>query len=140
MNLRKMRIFFISAFAIGVAYNLYFYKESVKMENSVARSFMVEKQYCRASKGSSSINVRYKGKLYTVRMANGECLKYPVGSNIKLVYNETHDFFYKKDMLVAATFRVLFFLFLFLISVIPWERFLKKNVTFKSLEGWSRRK
>lgn len=122
-----MRIFLVCILAIGVVYNMYHYMEAVKMESSVAQSFVVEKQYCRASKGSSSINVKYKGKLYSVRMANGECVKYPIGSHIKLVYNETHDFFYKKDMLASAKLRVFFFLLLFLISVIPWERFLKKK-------------
>ncbi|WP_312332575.1 hypothetical protein [Sphingobacterium sp.] len=130
MNSKKIRIFLIGAVAIGVAYNIYFYREDVKMESSVARSFLVEEQYCRTSKGSSSINVKYKGKLYAVRMANEECLKYPVGSHIELVYNEMHDFFYKKDGLAKAKLRVFFFLFLLFVLVIPWERFFKKTHNF----------
>ncbi|MCW8309710.1 hypothetical protein K7A41_00550 [Sphingobacterium sp. InxBP1] len=132
MNTKKMRMFLIGTLAIDVVYNIYFYREDVKMESSVAGSFLVEEQYCRSSKGSSSINVKYKGKLYSVRMANEECLKYPVGSHINLVYNEAHDFFYKKDRLATAKLRVFFFLFLLLISVIPWGRFLEKNALCKS--------
>ncbi len=130
MNSKKIRIFLIGAVAIGVVYNICFYREDVKMESSVARSFLVEGQYCRSSKGSSSINVKYKGKLYAVRMANEECLKYPVGSHIELVYNEKHDFFYKKDGLAKAKLRMFFFLFLLFVLVIPWERFFKKTHNF----------
>jgi len=35
MNSKKIRIFLIGAVAIGVVYNIYFYREDVKMESSV---------------------------------------------------------------------------------------------------------
>ena len=63
-------------------------------------------------------------------MANEECLKYPVGSHIELVYNEMHDFFYKKDGLAKAKLRVFLSLFLLFVLVIPWERFFKKTHNF----------
>ena len=70
------------------------------MEKIVPESFVVVEQYCRASKGSSSINIEYNGDLYSVRLANGECLKYPVGAEIKLIYNDTHDIFINKMDLI----------------------------------------
>lgn len=127
MNYSKIRYLLIGILAIGVAYNLYFYREDVKMEKAVPQCFVVVEQYCRASKGSSLINIEYNGNLYSVRMANGECLKYPVGAAIKLVYNDTHDYFYKQDGLVKARFRLFFFSFLLLLSTIPWDRLLKKK-------------
>ncbi len=127
LSYSKIRFFLISILAIGVAYNLYFYREDLKMEKIVPRSFVVVEQYCRASKGSSSINIEYNGNLYSVRMANGECLKYPVGAEIKLIYNNTHDYFYKQDGLAKAGFRLFFFSLLLLLSIIPWDRLLKKK-------------
>ncbi len=127
LSYSKIRPFLIGILAIGVAYNLYFYIEVVKMEKIVPQNFVVVEQYCRASKGSSSINIEYNGNLYSVRMANGECLKYPVGAEIKLVYNDTHDYFYKQDGLTKASFRLFFFSFLLLLSTIRWDRLLKKK-------------
>lgn len=127
MSYSKIRPFLIGILAIGVAYNLYFYSEGVKMENVVPQSFIVVDQYCRSSKGSSSINIEYNGNLYSVRMANGECLKYPVGAEIKLVYNDKHDYFYKQDGLEKASFRLVFFSFLLLLSIIPWYSLIKKK-------------
>lgn len=127
LSYSKIRPFLIGILAIGVAYNLYFYREDVKMEKVVPQSFVVVEQYCRASKGSSSINIEYNGDQYSVRMANGDCLKYPVGAEIKLVYNDTHDYFYKQDGLAKVSFRLYLFSFLLLLSVVPWNRLLKKK-------------
>lgn len=127
LSYSKIRPFLIGILAIGVACNLYFYREDVKMEKVVPQSFVVVEQYCRASKGSSSINIEYNGDQYSIRMANGECLKYPVGAEIKLVYNDTHDYFYKQDGLAKVSFRLFLFSFLLLLSVVPWNRLLKKK-------------
>lgn len=122
MNYAKIKPLLIGILTIGVAYNLYFYAEADKMEKAVPQSFVVVEQHCRASKGSSSINFKYNGNLYSVRMANGECLKYPVGADIKLVYNDTYDYFYKQDGLETANFGLFFFSFLLLLSILPWDR------------------
>lgn len=123
MNYSKIRPFLIAILVVGVAYNLYFYMEDVKMEGMVPQSFIVKEQYCRFSKGSSSIHIDHDGKNYIVRMANGDCLKYPIGSEIKLVYNERFDYFYKQDGLQKGAFRLLFFSFLLFLSLLPWSRF-----------------
>lgn len=126
MSDQKARPFIIGILSIGIVYNIYFYRESIKMEKVVPQNFVVEKQYC-GSRKNNSIEIRYKENLYTVRVGSRECSKYPVGAEIKLVYNDTHDYFYKQDGLVTAWYRLFFFPIILLIYIIPWNRIFKKN-------------
>jgi len=122
MNYSKIRPFLIVILVVGVAYNLFFYLEDSKLEKAKPQSFRITEQYCREIK-NSAIYIVHRNKKYSIRMTNGDCPKYPVGSEISLVYNEKYDYFYKQDGLKTATYKLLFFPFLLLLSIIPWNRF-----------------
>ncbi|WP_144034514.1 hypothetical protein [Sphingobacterium sp. 1.A.5] len=126
MSEQKARPFIIGILAIGIVYNIYFYRESIKMEKVASQNFVVEKQYC-GSRKNNSIEIRYKENLYKVRVGSKECSKYPVGAEIKLVYNDKYDYFYKQDGLVTARYRLFFFSITLLVYIIPWKRIFKKN-------------
>ena len=123
MNYSKIRPFLIAILVVGVAYNVYFYLQNSRLEKQVPVSHVVIEQYCRSYKGSSSVHINYHGKVYYVRMANEECLKYPKGSKISLVYNDRYDYFYQPDGSRRDSFRLFFFSFLLFLSIIPWNRF-----------------
>lgn len=126
MNYSKIRPFVIVIFVVGVAYNLFFYLEDSKLEKVKPQSFRITEQYCREIK-NSTIYIVHRGKKYSIRMANGDCPKYPVGSEISLVYNIKYDYFYKQDGLKTATYKLLFFSFFLLLSIIPLSRFSKQK-------------
>ena len=123
---QKARPFIIVILTIGIIYNIYFYRESLKMEKVAPQNFVVEKQYCGYRK-NNSIEIRFKENLYTVRVGSRECSKYAVGAEIKLVYNDTYDYFYKQDGLRTAWYRLFFFPITLLVYIIPWKRIFKKN-------------
>lgn len=123
MNYLSLRPYLIGFLIIGVVYNLFFYTEDVKMEKMAPKSYRVKEQYCRVSKRSSSIFISHNSKNYIIRMSNNDCLNYPVGSDIKLVYNDRYDYFYKQDGLQKGIFKIFFFSFLLCLSIIPWSRF-----------------
>ena len=64
---------------LRVIYNDNFFFQNSRLEKEMPVSHVVIDQYCRSSKGSSSFHINYNGKVYYVRMANQECLKYPKG-------------------------------------------------------------
>lgn len=111
---------------LGIFYNLYFFVEARKSEKVEPQRFKVIEQNCWARK-NSSIYIEYRGKIYSIRMAKGECSKYPVGSDISLVYSGKNDYFYKQDGLKTVTYKLLFFPIVLLFYIIPWNRFLKKH-------------
>lgn len=113
MNYLSLRPYPIGFLIIGVVYNLFFYTEDVKMEKMTPKSYRVKEQYCRVSKRSSSIFISHNSKNYSIRMSNNDCLNYPVGSNIKLVYNDRYDYFYKQDGLQKGIFKIFFSLFFY---------------------------
>ncbi|MEH3114027.1 hypothetical protein [Pedobacter terrae] len=80
------------------------------------------KQGCRSSQGSSSVHVMFNKKVYYIRLANEECLKYPIGTTISLIYDNTFDYLYKPDGLKRNKYRVLFSSAFLLLSIIPWNR------------------
>lgn len=127
LSYSKVRPFLIGFLVLGVIYNVYFFFQNSRLEKENAVSHVVIEQYCRSSKGSSSVHINYNGKVYYVRMANQECLKYPKGSMIYLVYNQRHDYFYQPDDLQRDSFRLFFFSFVLLLAIIPRDMFLKKN-------------
>ncbi|WP_123947123.1 hypothetical protein [Chryseobacterium sp. CBo1] len=61
-------------------------------------------------------------------MANKECSKYPVGSEVKLSYNEQFDYFYKPDGLKRDRNRLLFLAIIFILSITPWKKIIKIKV------------
>lgn len=127
LSYSKVRPFLIGFLVLGVFYNVYFYLQNSRLEKEVPVPHVVIEQYCRSYKGSSSVHINYNGRIYYVRMANQECLKYPKGAMIYLVYNDRHDYFYQPDGLRRDSFRLFFFSFLLLLSIIPWDRLLKKK-------------
>lgn len=126
LSYSKVRPFLIGLLVLGVFYNIFFYLEDRKLEKMKPQSFRIIEQYCWATK-NSSIYIEYRDKKYPIRMANGECPKYPVGAEIYLVYNDRHDYFYQPDGLRRDSFRLFFFSFLLLLSIIPWDSLLKKK-------------
>lgn len=83
---------------LGFLYTLFFYYQNSRLENPIMlKTYTIIEQGCRNSKGSSSVHIKYNNKIYYIRLANKECLKYPVGNEIMLSYNEQFDYFYKSD-------------------------------------------
>ncbi|OCK50741.1 hypothetical protein BA768_19195 [Chryseobacterium sp. CBo1] len=92
------------------------------------KSYTIIEQGCRNSKGSSSVHIKYNDKIYYIRLANKECSKYPVGSEVKLSYNEQFDYFYKPDGLKRDRNRLLFLAIIFILSITPWKKIIKIKV------------
>lgn len=118
---------------LGFLYTLFFYYQDRGLENfSMLKSYTIIEQGCRNSKGSSSVHIKYFNKIYYIRLANKECLKYPIGTEIKLCYNEKFDYFYKPDGLKRDKNRLLFTGIIFMLSIIPWKKIInKKNIKSK---------
>lgn len=133
LSYSKFRPFIIGFLVLGVIYNVYFFFQNSRLEKENTVSHVVIEQYCRYSKGSSLVQINYNGKVYDVRMANQECLKFPKGSMIYLVYNDRYDYFYQPDGLRKDSFRLFFFSFLLLLAIIPWNRLFRSDST--SCEG-----
>lgn len=125
----KVRPFLIGFLVLAVIYNVFFFLQNSRLEKENPVSHVVIEQYCRSSKGSSSVHINYNGKVYVVRMANQACLKYPKGSMIYLVYNDRHDYFYQPDGLRKNSFRLFFFSFLLLLAIITWNRLFRSDST-----------
>ncbi|RRQ46714.1 hypothetical protein DTW91_04340 [Chryseobacterium sp. SC28] len=89
------------------------------------KSHTIIEQGCRNSKGSSSVHIKYNKKIYYIRLANKECLKYPIGTEIQLSYNEQFDYFYKPDGLKRDKRRLLIIGVIFILSIIPWKKIIK---------------
>ena len=89
------------------------------------KSYTVVEQGRRNYKGSSSVHIKYNNKIYYIRLANKEYLKYPVGKEIKLSYNKQLDYFYKPDGLKRDKNRIWFTAIIFIISIIPWRRMIR---------------
>lgn len=115
---------------LGLLYTLFFYYQDSKLENTkTLKAYSVIEQGCRNSKGSASVHIRYKDKIYFIRLANKECLKYPVGSIIKLNYNSEWDYFYKPDGLRRDRNRIIFTLIVLMLSTIPWKKIINSKAT-----------
>lgn len=116
---------------IGFFYVLFFYVQDSNLErNNISKSYIIIEQKCRNSKGGSSVHIKYNNKIYIVGLSITECLKYPVGSKIKLIYNSEFDYFYKSDGLKRDTRRLLFVIIIFVLSIIPWKKIID-NLIYK---------
>ena len=123
---RNQMILILFSF-LAVLYTCFFYIQDSKLEKSGRLTTLkVVNQGCRNSKGSSSVHISYNGKIYYVRLANKECLKYPVGSKISLIYNHEFDYFYVPDGLMRDKYRLFFTLGFLFLSVIPWKSLVNK--------------
>lgn len=118
---------------IALVYNLFFYFDIKKIDSTVElKSYTVILQSCRSYRRSSFVKINYRNKYYTIRLANGECPKYPTGSKIDLKYNAKFDYFFKADGLKRDRFRVTFVSVIFVLSIIPWKKInLQKNLRYK---------
>ncbi|VFA40229.1 Uncharacterised protein [Chryseobacterium indologenes] len=111
---------------LGFLYTLFFYYQDSRLENpNMLKSYTITEQGCRNSKGSSSVHIKYNNKIYYIRLANKECLKYPVGTEISLSYNKQFDYFYKPDGLKRDRNRLFFTAIIFILSIIPWKKIIK---------------
>jgi hypothetical protein len=123
---RNQKIVIIIAILVLI-YNWFFYAQNSKLEqSSPMNTYQVIEQGCRNSKGSSSVHISYNRKTYYIRLANGECLKYPIGSKISLVYNDDLDYFYKPDGKKRGRNRLFFSFCFLLLSVLPYNNLYKK--------------
>lgn len=112
-------IFFLCGFLFTICN---FYRNSIIEKTQARTSYKVLKQDCRKSNSGSSIHVKYKNKIYFIRLSIKECSKYPVGSSIKLCYDNFFDYFYLPDGLKTERKRMIFLLFCFLLSIIPYKK------------------
>lgn len=107
---------------LAFLYVCFFYYQNSKLENfGKLELFEVINQGCRNSKGTSSVHISYNRKTYFIRLANGECYKYPVGSKITLIYNDYFDYFYFPNSLSRDRYRLIFTFSLFFFSILPWK-------------------
>lgn len=128
MNYYRSQIVLILLALIAVIYTLFFYVQNAKLEKSgILTPFKVIEQGCRNSKGSSSVHISHNGEIYYIRLANKECLKYPKGSKIVLIYNDKFDYFYKPDGLSRDSYRLFFAFAFLLLSVLPWKMFMYRT-------------
>lgn len=123
---RNQKILILIAILV-VLYNWFFYIQDSKLEKSgMLTVFKVIEQGCRSSKGSSSVHILYRGKVYYIRLANEECLEYPIGSKISLIYNDDFDYFYKPDGLKRNNYRLSFSIAFLFLSALPWNKFINR--------------
>lgn len=106
------------------------YNETIKNDNVIITRIV--KQNCHAApRMKSTIWINFNKKTYSVGIPYSECVNYPVGDNIKVLYNLRNDIFiYRVDNPKYLKNIVLMGVFL-LISFLPWQyingKLLKKH-------------
>ncbi len=94
----------------------------MEMENKGKLNFYsVFSQSCGNNRGSSSVYINYNQKVYSIRLPNVDCLKYPIGSKIGLIYNDKFDYFYIPDGLEKDISRLIFIGVVIIILLIKWK-------------------
>ncbi|OCB72195.1 hypothetical protein SAMN05192550_1346 [Flavobacterium glycines] len=114
-------------YAIIILFFLFVYTlfSFFKYENSIENGVLVEKkvicQTCRPyTKLSSGIMIKEGNKTYNIKLDYGNCIKYPVKSKIKVVYDKNRDIFIYP--LKTPNYGKIYFLgILLLFSLIPWS-------------------
>ncbi|WP_316838574.1 hypothetical protein [Pedobacter gandavensis] len=108
-----------------IVYNLFFYFQDANLEKEgLVKLYEVNRQLYRRSKTISSIQVYFKGKVHRIRMGSEESLKYPVGSKIRLIYNDEFDYFYRPGGLTHSLGKVFIALAFLILSALPWDKFM----------------
>ncbi|CAM3318408.1 hypothetical protein [Empedobacter stercoris] len=112
---------------LGFLYTLFFYNQNTKLENiATLKAYSVIEQGCKKSKGGSSVHIKYNNKIYYIRLSIATCEKYPIGSKIMLNYNDQFDYFYMPDGLKRDKNRLLIISGIFILSIIPWKKIIKR--------------
>lgn len=108
------------------------YNETVNEDNIFITKII--KQNCHAApRMKSTIWINFNKKIYSVGIPYNECVNYPVGDNIKVLYNKNHDeFIYRVKKPKYLTNIVILGIFL-LVSFLPW-RYINEKL-FKRLQN-----
>ena len=110
--------------------SIFYYIQAKQLETEPMLSYIITGQYCHSYQKQSSVHIDYKGSKYTIRIKKKECRSYPIGSQIRLVYNDKYDYFYRPDDLKGSIAKVKVRSVLFLLTLLPLRYFeicLKKN-------------
>ena len=95
----------------------------MEMENKGKLNFYsVFSQSCGNYRGSSSVYINYNQKVYSIKLPNVDCPKYPIGSKIGLIYNDKSDYFYIPDGLEKDISRLVFIGLVIIVLLIQWWR------------------
>lgn len=100
-----------------------YHNEAKELEEKPTSDYIVIGQYCHSYQKQSSVHVKSEGKTYTIWVKRNECREYPVGSQIKLVYSEKYDYFYRADDLKAAEAKMKVRIILLLFTLLPLKYF-----------------
>jgi len=133
---QSVQLYFFIGGIILFTYTLFFYFQNAELERSgTTKSYRVVDQNCKSYKGGSSIYVFYNNKTYKVGIAWRGCLAYPVGSEIRLIYNERFDYMYRPNGLTRDINRLIFSGLLLIISASPWKLLLSYVKRIKNRTG-----
>lgn len=135
MKIYSKNQFFIIGFLLtGFLYSIYSF---IKYKNAIEKGIQVEKlvisQSCKpCTRFASGVMISVGNKTHHVKLDYGNCIKYPVNSKIKVVYDKERDTFIF-PVKVYNTGRIYLLGILLLISTLPWLYFIKKNNPFVSI-------
>lgn len=101
---------------------VYFF-DAKHLESLPTSDYVVTGQYCHSYQKQSSLHIKHKEKTYTIWIKRDECENYPVDSQIKLVYHEQYDYFYKPGRLKGAMAKLRVRSVLFLFCLVPFKYF-----------------
>ncbi|SDJ39668.1 hypothetical protein [Chryseobacterium jejuense] len=124
----KNQVFIIAFLLIGFLYttfSFFGYEKTIKEGTQVET--LVINQSCRTyEKLQSGVMISVGGKAYNVKLDYGNCIKYPVNSKIKVVYNKERDIFIF-PVKTYNTGRIYFLGVLLLLSILPWSYIFRKK-------------
>ncbi len=87
--------------------------------NKDFKNYEVIQQGCHSYSGNSSVHIKFKNRIYYIRLSYKECLNYPFGSFILLRYDEKEDMFYTKNSKKSDKARIYITIVILLILFIP---------------------
>lgn len=134
----KSQIFY-SLIAIGFfsVSLFYFVQNNPKNENvKLVETRVISKQCSAAPRSSSSIMVKEKSIIYTVKLPEKHCVLYSKGDLVKLYYNLDYDFFFYPENNGVYKFRFWFCGMTLILSALPWKKirtYLKQKRMMASL-------
>ncbi|KPE49787.1 hypothetical protein [Chryseobacterium indologenes] len=96
------------------------YNDTINTDNIFITKII--KQNCHAApRMKSTVWINFNEKIYSIGIPYNECVNYPIGNNIKVLYNKNNDeFIYKVENPKYLKNIILLGIFL-IISFLPWQ-------------------
>ena len=133
----KNQILIIGIIVLGLLFTIkqfIEYNDTINEDNIFITKII--KQNCHAApRMKSTVWINFNKKIYSIGIPYNECVNYPIGDNIKVLYNKNNDeFIYKVKN--PKYLKNIFLLGIFLlISLLPWqyinEKFFKRSQNTK---------